>query len=62
MIFSRPMDMQEFKELKNPLVPLKANLEQRIVALERDNGSRLEPPSARSNLNRFLQKTLGFIG
>jgi len=27
----------------NPLVPLKADLEQRIVALERDNGSRLEP-------------------
>src|SRR5208282_4770115 len=37
------LDIKEFKELKNPLVPLKADLEQRIVALERDNGNRLEP-------------------
>ena len=35
--------MQEFKELKNPLVPLKADLEQQIVALERSKLNRLEP-------------------
>ena len=37
------LDVQEFKELKNPLVPLKADLEQRIVALERSKANRLEP-------------------
>jgi len=35
-------DIKEFKELKNPLVPVKADLEQRIVDLERSKGNRLE--------------------
>jgi len=33
----------EFKELKNPLVPLKASLDEQIVALERSKANRLEP-------------------
>ena len=37
------LDITEFKELKNPLVPLKADLEQRIVDLERSKANRLEP-------------------
>ena len=37
------LDVQEFKELKNPLVPLKTSLEQQIVALERSKANRLEP-------------------
>ena len=37
------IDIQEFKELKNPLVPQKADLEQHIVALERSKANRLEP-------------------
>ena len=37
------LDVQEFKELKNPLVPQKAGLEQQIVALERSKANRLEP-------------------
>jgi DNA invertase Pin-like site-specific DNA recombinase len=37
------LEVQEFKELKNPLVPLKADLEQQIVALERSKLNRLEP-------------------
>jgi site-specific DNA recombinase len=37
------IDIQEFKELKNPLVPLKADLEQKIVALEKGKANRLEP-------------------
>ncbi len=37
------LEVQEFKELKNPLVPLKADFEQQIVALERSKLNRLEP-------------------
>jgi hypothetical protein len=37
------IDILEFKELKNPLVPLKADLEQQIVALEGSKLKRLEP-------------------
>jgi len=37
------LDIQEFKEMKNPLVPLKTGLEQRIVALEMSKANRLEP-------------------
>ena len=37
------LDITEFKELKNPLVPVKADLEQQIVDLERSKGNRLEP-------------------
>ena len=37
------LDIQEFKELKNPLVPEKTGLEQQIVALETSKVSRLEP-------------------
>ena len=37
------IDIAEFKELKNPLVPQKADLEQQIVALERSKTNRLEP-------------------
>ena len=37
------LDVQEFKELKNPLVPQKVALEQKIVALERSKANRLEP-------------------
>ena len=36
-------DVAEFKELKNPLVPQKAALEQQIVALEGSKTNRLEP-------------------
>jgi hypothetical protein len=37
------LEIHEFKELKNPLVPQKAAVEQRIVALERSKANRLEP-------------------
>ena len=37
------LEIQEFKELKNPLVPPKADLEQRIVAPEGSKANRLEP-------------------
>src|SRR6266576_2953529 len=37
------LDVQEFKELKNPLVPIKTGLEQQIVALEKSKANRLEP-------------------
>ena len=37
------LDIQEFKELKNPLVPRKTELEQQIAALERGGANRLEP-------------------
>ena len=37
------LDIHEFKELKNPLVPRKAGLEQQIVALEKSKTNRLEP-------------------
>jgi hypothetical protein len=37
------LDVQEFKELKNPLVPQKTGLEQQIVALETSKANRLEP-------------------
>ena len=37
------LDIQEFKELKNPLVPQKTGLEQQIVALEKSKANRLEP-------------------
>ena len=37
------LDIQEFKELKNPLVPEKTGLEQQIVALEKSKVNRLEP-------------------
>jgi len=37
------LDIQEFKELKNPLVPRKVELEQQISALETSRTNRLEP-------------------
>jgi site-specific DNA recombinase len=37
------LDIVEFKELKNPLVTRKVELEQRIVALEQSKRNRLEP-------------------
>ena len=37
------LNLHEFKELKNPLVPKKAELEQQIVALEVSKANRLEP-------------------
>src|SRR6185503_14788914 len=37
------LDLQEFKEMKNPLVPKKVELEQRLVALEKSKTNRLEP-------------------
>jgi predicted Zn-ribbon and HTH transcriptional regulator len=37
------IDIQEFKELKNPLVPKKVELEQQIIGLEKSKGNRLEP-------------------
>jgi len=37
------LEVQEFKELKNPLVPVKTGLEQQIVALEESRANRLEP-------------------
>ena len=37
------LDILEFKELKNPLVSSKADLEQKIVALEKGKANRLEP-------------------
>ncbi len=37
------LDSQELKELKNPLIPQKAGLEQQIVALEKSKANRLEP-------------------
>ncbi len=37
------LDIAEFKELKNPLVPIKTDLEQRIADLERTKSNRLEP-------------------
>jgi len=37
------LDIQEFKELKNPLVPRKVELEQQIIALEKSRANRLEP-------------------
>jgi site-specific DNA recombinase len=37
------LDIGEFKELKNPLVPKKVQLEQHLVALEKSTADRLEP-------------------
>jgi len=37
------LDIAEFKELKNPLVPRKVELEQQITALEKSRANRLEP-------------------
>ena len=37
------IDIDEFKELKNPLVPKKVELEQQIIALEKSKANRLEP-------------------
>jgi hypothetical protein len=37
------LGVDEFKELKNPLIPQKASLEQEIVALELSKANRLEP-------------------
>jgi len=37
------LDIQEFKELKNPLVPQKAELEERLAFLEKTKTNRLEP-------------------
>jgi site-specific DNA recombinase len=37
------LDLTEFKELKNPLVPQKVELEQQLVALEKNTSNRLEP-------------------
>jgi len=37
------IDIVEFKELKNPLVPQKAALEEQITVLERSKANRLEP-------------------
>jgi site-specific DNA recombinase len=37
------LDITEFKELKNPLVPRKVELEQEIIVLEKSKANRLEP-------------------
>ena len=37
------LELAEFKELKNPLVPQKAALEEKLIALERSKTNRLEP-------------------
>lgn len=37
------IDLAEFKELKNPLVPKKVELEAKIVALEKTKANRVEP-------------------
>jgi len=37
------LDIAEFKEMKNPLVPKKAELESQIIALEQSKAGRLEP-------------------
>jgi hypothetical protein len=37
------LDITEFKELKNPLIPKKVELEQQIIALEKSKINRLEP-------------------
>jgi hypothetical protein len=37
-----PADFQEFKELKNPLVPLQADFEQKLAALDKDKANGLE--------------------
>ena len=37
------LDIAEFRELKNPLVPRKVELEAQIIALERTKTNRLEP-------------------
>ena len=37
------INIEEFRELKNPLVPRKVELEQQITALEKSRGNRLEP-------------------
>jgi hypothetical protein len=37
------IDIDEFKELKNPLIPKKVELEQKIVVLEKSKANRLEP-------------------
>ncbi len=37
------IDLAEFKELKNPLVPKKVELEAQITALEKTKSNRLEP-------------------
>ena len=37
------LDIQEFKDLKNPLVPKKIELEQQIIDLEKSKSNRLEP-------------------
>ncbi len=37
------LEIQEFKELKNPLVPLKTGLEQKLAELEHSKANRLEP-------------------
>jgi hypothetical protein len=37
------LEMDEFKEMKNPLVPTKTGLEQKLAELERSKLNRLEP-------------------
>lgn len=37
------LDIDEFKELKNPLGPRKVELEEKILAVEKNNHDRLEP-------------------
>jgi site-specific DNA recombinase len=37
------LDLAEFKEMKNPLVPKKVELDHQITALEKSKGNRLEP-------------------
>lgn len=37
------LSIDEFKELKNPLIPEKTVLEQRLMALEKSKAQRLEP-------------------
>ena len=37
------LDIDEFKELKNPLIPKKVELEQEIIRLEKSKANRLEP-------------------
>ncbi len=37
------LDLEEFKEIKNPLVPRKTELERQLISLQTTNVNRLEP-------------------
>lgn len=51
------LNIDEFKELKNPLVPKKVEIEQKIIALQTSRADRLEPEDDMRLLS--LTRTLG---